>query len=191
MIAAYIRVSSTDQDPKSQRAAIIEWAEHEGINPKQLKWFEDKVTGKTLRRPAYIKLSQAVVAGEVETVIVWKLDRLTRSLLDGVQILSEWSRLGVRIVSVTQDIDLTGVTGKLVASVMFAVAEMELNHIRERQAAGIKLAKAAGKYTGRRKGATKANPARAKELHSRGLKNSEIAAVMEISLDTVKRYLAS
>jgi DNA invertase Pin-like site-specific DNA recombinase len=70
-----------------------------------------------------------------------------------------------------------------------AIAEIELQHTRERQAAGITAAKVKGIYTGRAKGATKAKPRRAKELREQGLTAPEIAQILNVSERTVWRYL--
>jgi DNA invertase Pin-like site-specific DNA recombinase len=78
----------------------------------------------------------------------------------------------------------------MIASVMFGLAEIELEYRRERQAAGIKLAKQAGIYMGRQAGTTKAKPIRAKELRDRGLTIPEIANALNTSERTVFRYLA-
>jgi len=82
-----------------------------------------------------------------------------------------------------------GTVGHLVAGVLFAIAEIELQHTRERQAAGITVAKVKGIYTGRAKGATKAKPRRAKELREQGLTAPEIAQILNVSERTVWRYL--
>jgi DNA invertase Pin-like site-specific DNA recombinase len=79
--------------------------------------------------------------------------------------------------------------GHLVAGVLFAVAEIELQHIRERQAAGIRAAKARGVFKGRKKGTTKGKPQRAQELREKGLRVEEIAQAMNTSPRTVQRYL--
>ena len=95
------------------------------------------------------------------------------------------------MVSVTQQLDFNGATGQLVASVLFAVAQMEQETRRERQAAGIAAAREAGVYIGRREGTTKAKPTRAAQLRERGLNDSEIATAMGVSRRTVQRYLAA
>jgi DNA invertase Pin-like site-specific DNA recombinase len=125
----------------------------------------------------------------VKTVVVWKLDRLARSMCDGINILTAWCESGVRAVSVTQQIDLSVTVGHLVAGVLFAIAEIELQNTKERQTAGIAAAKKRGVYKGRAKGTTKARPRRARELKGQGLTASEIARVMGISERTVRRYL--
>lgn len=78
----------------------------------------------------------------------------------------------------------------MVASVLFGIAEIELEYRRERQAAGIQVAKRRGLYRGRQKGATKATPVRARELRDRGLTAAEIASALSVSPRTVFRYLA-
>jgi DNA invertase Pin-like site-specific DNA recombinase len=105
-------------------------------------------------------------------------------------VLADWCQSDVRVVSVTQQIDLAGTVGHLIASLLFGIAEMEYQHIKERQAAGIVVAKEEGKYQGRKKGATKAKPERARALHAKGLKPPEIATALNVSERTVFRYLA-
>jgi DNA invertase Pin-like site-specific DNA recombinase len=126
----------------------------------------------------------------VKTVVVWKLDRLSRRQHEGINLLAEWGEQGVRVVSVTQQIDLSGAVGRMLASVMFGLAEIEQEYRRERQAAGIAVAKRKGVYQGRVKGTTKAQPDRAQRLRDRGLTAPEIATALGVHLRTVFRYLA-
>ena len=107
----------------------------------------------------------------------------------GINLLAEWCRQSVRVVAVTQQIDLSGPVGRMVASVLFGLAEIEWEYRRERQAAGIAVAKAQGVYHGRRKGTTKAQPQRAATLRQRGLTVREIATALGVSERTVFRYL--
>jgi DNA invertase Pin-like site-specific DNA recombinase len=136
-------------------------------------------------------LRKDIFAGKVKTVILWKLDRLARSKRDGETLLADWCGRNVRIVSVTQQIDLSGVVGQIVASVLLGLGEIELSNIRERQASGISVAKKKGIYQGRKSGTTKGKPARARELRSQGLKLKEVASALGVSTSTVKRYLAA
>lgn len=190
MIAAYLRVSTKDQDTKSQRAEIDQWRRGQGFESGKVTWYEDQETGTTLQRPAFERLQKDIFAGKVKTVIVWKLDRLSRRMIDGVNLLADWTSKGVRIVVVTQQIDLSGPIGRIIAAVMLGLAEIELENIRERQRAGIAVAKARGAYKGREPGARKASPDRARELAAKGNKPREIAAALKISERTVTRYLA-
>ena len=191
MIAAYIRVSTYQQNTDAQRAELEQWLTANGHTKKSIKWFEDKETGKDLDRPGFAAMQKAIFAGKIKTVVVWKLDRLSRNQRDGINLLADLCDRGVRVVSVTQQLDLSGVAGRLVAGVLFAIGEMELENIRERQAAGIAAAKKRGVYSGRKPGTKKASADRALELKQQGLLNREIANAMGISTATVKRYLAS
>jgi len=121
--------------------------------------------------------------------VVWKLDRLARNLKEGVNVLADWCQCGMRIISVTQQIDLSGPVGHLIASLLFGIAEIELQHAKERQAAGSALAKQRGVYTGRRRGTTKAPSARAHALRKQGLTVREIAQALGVKERTVYSYL--
>jgi len=187
-VAAYVRVSTTGQNEAGQRAEIERWLQGNGIDPSGVQFYIDKRTGDNLQRPAFEKLQRAVFAGEVGTVVVYKLDRLSRKLRDGISLLCDWCDRGMRVVSVTQGIDFNGTVGKLIASVLFAIAEMEQETRRERQAAGIAVAKKEGKYRGRRPGTTKAKPERALALRDKGLTADEIATALDVSRNTVFRY---
>ena len=186
--AAYIRVSTADQRHDLQREEIAAWAKSYRM---KITWYEDKTSGKRSTRPGLDALRKDIFSGKVKTVIVWKLDRLARSKRDGEAMLADWCGKGVRVVSVTQSIDLSGGGGQIVASVLLGLGEIELENIRERQAAGISVAKKRGVYEGRKAGTTKGEPARAVELREKGLKIGEIARSMGVSQSTVKRYLAA
>jgi DNA invertase Pin-like site-specific DNA recombinase len=189
MIGVYIRVSSQSQKGDSQQAAITQWLESHGRDVHDVRWYQDTETGKTMKRAGFQTLQADVFRGEVKTVIVWKLDRLARSLREGVNVLADWCQRDVRVVSITQQLDLSGTVGHLIASLLFGIAEMELQHIKERQAAGIAVAKEKSIYKGRKKGATKAKPERARALKAKGLNAKEIANALNISERTVFRYL--
>jgi DNA invertase Pin-like site-specific DNA recombinase len=190
MIACYCRVSSARQKTDSQKTEIQRWLRGNGVDPATAEWFEDKETGRTLDRPAFDRLQKAIFAGRVKMVVVWKLDRISRRQRDGVNLLAEWCESGVRVVAVTQQIDLSGAVGRMVASVLFGLAEIESEYRRERQAAGITVAKERGVYRGRQRGTTKASPRRALELRGRGLTVQEIATALGVSRRTALRYLA-
>ena len=100
-------------------------------------------------------------------------------------------RVRLRVIATAQGFDFAGATGKLIASVLLACGEMERENIRERQAAGIAVAKKRGKYQGRRAGTTSADPNRAHELRRQGLTRPEIAKALGVSPRTAARYLAA
>ena len=188
-VACYVRVSSRHQKTDGQEAEIRKWLAGHGIDPATVTWFIEKVSGKSLDRPQFQKLRQAVFNGEVKTVVVYKLDRISRRLKDGVNTLADWCEKGVRVVVVTQAIDLSGPVGRMIAAVLMGLSEVELEFRRERQAAGIEVAKRKGVYRGRKPGTTKGKPDRARELRDKGLNVTEIATAMGTSERTVFRYL--
>ena len=187
-VAAYIRVSSKVQNLTGQREAIIKKMKELGIS--DVEWFEDKESGKSLERESFQRLQDAIAKRKIDAVIVFKLDRISRNMRDGINVIQDWLENGVRLISASQDFDFSGVTGKLIAGVLFAVAEMERQNILERQAEGIAVAKSAGKYKGRKKGATKTKPEEALRLREKhGLSISQIAQQMGVGTATVSRYL--
>ena len=137
-----------------------------------------------MKRPVFDRLQKAIFAGAVTTVVVWKLDRISRGQRDGVNLLADWCERGVRVVAVTQQIDLSGPVGRMVASVLFGLPEIETEYRRERQAARIAEAKKRGVYRGRDRSTTKAPAPRALELRGRGLTVQEIATALGVSRRT-------
>lgn len=188
-IAAYIRVSTDDQNTAGQEAEVKAWLDRNAIKLESVEWLVDHESGKTTNRPAFKKLQEGIKAGQVNTVVCYKLDRLSRKMIDGMTLVADWASKGVRVVSVTQHIDLSGVMGQMMATMLFGFAQIELEYRVERQSAGIRQAKAKGIYKGRARGTTKAKPARAAELRAKGLQLEEIATSLGCSLRTVHRYL--
>lgn len=188
MVGVYIRISTRGQKIDGQKQEIQRWLKGNGI--KDVRWYIDKASGNNFKRPAFEQLQTDVFNGEIKTIVCWKLDRLSRSLREGINVLADWCDKGLRVVSTSQQIDFNGSLGKILAAVLLGIAEMEQELRRERQAAGIKAAKARGVYIGRQVGTTKAKPERVKALRQKGLTSSEIANSMGVSERTVFRYLA-
>tara|TARA_A100001391_G_scaffold162971_1_gene122181 strand:+ start:2007 stop:2426 length:420 start_codon:yes stop_codon:yes gene_type:complete len=134
-------------------------------------------------------MQEDIFNGKIRTVVIFKIDRLSRKMTDGITTLSNWLDQGVRLVAVTQQFDFSGTVGKMIAGLLFSIAEMEQETRKERQAAGIKVAKRKGKYKGRAAGTFKAKPSRARELRDQGFKITEISNAMNVSEITVHRYL--
>ena len=188
-IAAYVRVSTKHQKTDSQEQEIRTWLGNNGYDLSQVEWYRDKESGKTLKRPEFDRLQADIFDGRIESVICWKLDRLSRRLRDGVNLLADWCERGLKVVVVTQRIELNGAVGRMIAAVMLGLAEIELEFRAERQAAGIKAARSRGVFLGRQPGTTKAKPQRAGELRTKGLNDTEIATALGVSRRTVQRYL--
>jgi DNA invertase Pin-like site-specific DNA recombinase len=188
-VACYVRVSSRRQKDDSQRAEIEKWLDANAIDPEQVEWYADKETGKTLKRPAFDRLQTDIFHGKVRTVVLWKLDRLSRRLRDGITTLADWAERNLRVVVVTQALDFNGAIGRTLAALLLGLAEIEWEYRKERQAAGIAVAKKRGVYKGRAKGTTKSKPERAQELKTKGLTPAEIGTALGVSQRTVFRYI--
>ena len=187
-VAVYLRVSSKSQSVRSQRREIERYLDANGIaNPL---WFVDEgVSGAHMTRSGLAALKAAIFKGEVQTVVLYSLDRLARNAVEGMNLIAEWLRRNVRLVVITMQMDFSGEVGQMIASLLLHIAQMERTRIRERQAAGIAAARAAGKRWGGRKKGTglKADPKRVQELRTRGLNNHEVATALGISTRTVIR----
>jgi DNA invertase Pin-like site-specific DNA recombinase len=189
-IAVYVRVSTEEQNEQSQRAELERWLKGQGIDPATVRWYVDKgYSGDTLDRPEFEALQRAIFYGEVGTVVVYKIDRLSRKMCDGINIISEWCGRGLRIVCTSVGVDFNGTVGRIVAAVLLGIAEGEQAHRKERQAVGIAEAKKAGVYKGRKNGTLKAKPKEVLRRKNKGESIATIAKALDISKMTVCRYL--
>jgi len=136
----YARVSTDDQNLDLQRDALLK----AGCGPI----YEEAASGKSTDRPELEQCRKALRAGD--TLVVWRLDRLGRSLPDLVQIVAELEQQGVAFESLTEKIETSSAAGKLVFHVFAALAEFERNLIRERTHAGLAAARARGRKGGRK-----------------------------------------
>lgn len=186
IVAAYVRVSTVSQNEAGQIEAIRAYCKSHNLEPV---FFIDKSTGTNLDRPEYEKLDRMIFEGKVSTVLVFKIDRLSRSLREGLDVLYRWLESGVRVVSITQGFDFSGTTGKMIASLLLGVAEMEHELRDERQRAGIEIAKSKGVYQGRKAGTEVFSKDRILELRDRGLNYDEISTALGCSKKTIQRAL--
>ena len=136
----YARVSTDDQRLDLQKDALT--------GAVCIDIYEEKESGKNADRPALGYCRRALAAGD--TLVVWRLDRLGRSLPDLVQIVAELESAGVGFESLTERIETSSAAGKLVFHVFAALAEFERNVIRERTHAGLAAARARGRKGGRK-----------------------------------------
>jgi len=142
MKIGYARVSTTDQNPQMQIDALIA----AGVDPDYI--FTEHKSGKNRNRPALKDCLRMVRGGD--TLVVWKLDRLGRSLIDLIQILDELKTRGVGFHSLNDSIDTNTAAGQMLFQIMGAFAEFERNTIAERTRAGMEAARKAGKPIGGR-----------------------------------------
>lgn len=183
MKIGYARVSTKDQDLALQLNAL----EKNGC----LKIYQEKVTGTNRDRPQLQELLYQLRADDV--VVIWKLDRLGRSLKDLVSLVAEIQDKGAGLESLNDHIDITTPHGKLTFHLFAALAEFERDIISERTKAGLQAARARGRKGGRPKGLTKKAEHKAiiaEQLYNkRELSISEICDQLSISKSTLYNYL--
>ena len=185
-VAVYVRVSTSEQDSglASQKQAIEQYLKGHGIT--DATWYEDRISGAKDRRPGLDRLQKDIFSGKVKCVIVWKLDRLSRSLRHGINLLSDWLQKDVRVVAISQQLDFSGAAGNLIASVLFAVAAMERETLRENTRRGLATAKANGKVLGRPRSSWQAQ---VKPLFDSGLSGAAIAKELGASKSAVYSFI--
>ncbi len=191
-IACYIRVSEYGPNQAGQRRGINRWLKGNGIDTKSVRWYIDKSAGNSLDRPKFDRLQADILNGEVGTIVIWRLDRLSPTTRNGLEVLCNWCANSLRIVSVSQQIDFKGRVGKTIASVLRGVAEMDEQTRRERTKSGLASARARGRAGGRPKlAADEATVLKAKELQKDNtLSINDICKRLKISRSTYYRYVA-
>jgi len=176
----YARVSTLQQDEALQRDAL----HAAGVD----RIFVDKVSGKLESRPALDDLLEQARPGD--TVVVWRLDRLGRSLKHLIETVGALEARGVAFVSLTEAIDTSTPGGRLIFHVFGALAEFERELIRERTLAGLAAARARGRVGGRPTVWTPAKLSTARSMYASGDYDvSSIAKVLGVSRASVYRAL--
>ena len=181
-VIGYARVSTADQDTALQRDALLK----AGAD----RVFEDVASGAKAERPG---LAAALAyLREGDTLAVWKLDRLGRSLPHLVQTVAELAARGIGFRSLTESIDTTTPNGRLVFHLFAALADFERDLIRERTRAGLAVAKARGRNGGRRPVITPEKLAKARELiDAKGLTVREAAGRVKVGKTALYEALAA
>lgn len=183
MTFGYARVSTQDQNLDLQLEAL----RREGC----AKVFQEKASGAKTDRPELAKLLEHLREGD--TIVVWKLDRLGRSLTHLVQLVTELEARNVGLISLNDPVDTTTAQGRLVFRIFASLAEFERELIRERTNAGLQSARRRGQQLGRPEGLSKAAQDKAlvaESLYKAGKHSVEgIARHIGISKSTLYRYL--
>ena len=181
MIIGYARVSTNDQNPELQVDALKK------AGAEQI--FQEKFTGTLRERPELSQCLRMLRQGDV--LIVWKLDRLARSLKDLVEIVQDLQDRGVGFKSLTESIDTTSSGGRLVFHIFGALAEFERDLIRERTIAGLEAARARGRKGGRRPAMSKTDTQKAAAmLLDSKVTKTEVAQHFGVSRTTLNASLA-
>lgn len=183
-LIGYARVSTADQNLDSQLDAL----EAAGVEARHI--YREKKSGKNAKdRPELQKMLDELQAGDV--VIVAKLDRLGRSVIDLVTIVQQINETGAQFKALDKtNMDTTTADGRLIFGIFATLAEYERELIRARTNVGLEAAKRRGKTGGRPKvSASNEKVTKAKELSAKGLGIDDIAAAVGVSRATAYRYL--
>ena len=181
MKLGYARVSTLHQDEALQHDAL----HHAGCD----QIFVDKASGKLTSRPALDDLLAQARAGD--TVVVWRLDRLGRSLRHLIEVVADLEQRQVAFLNLTENIDTATPGGKLVFHLFGALSEFERGLIRERTLAGLAAARARGRTGGRPTVWTPEKTRAAQSMHQTGEDVTSIARVLGVSRASVYRVLQS
>lgn len=180
MRIGYARVSTQDQKPELQLDAL-KVAQCEQV-------FQEKASGKDADRPELARCLQTLRKGD--TLVVWRLDRLGRSLKHLVEIIQGLEARGVAFQSVTENVDTSSAGGRLIFHIFGALAEFERNLIRERTIAGLAAARARGRQGGRRAKLTKGDVKKAAAmLLDPAMTKAEVAKHFAVSRVTLNASL--
>ena len=179
MLIGYARVSTQDQNLELQLDALTK----AGCQ----KVFKDMVTGTRADRPGLGKALEMLREGD--TLVVWKLDRLGRSVKQLVELVSELHKQNVQFKSLTDSIDTGTPSGRFFFHVMASLAEMERDLNVERTRAGLEVARQRGRKGGRKPKMTNSKLESAKKLLASGVPPKDVAKNLGVSVPTLYRWL--
>jgi DNA invertase Pin-like site-specific DNA recombinase len=179
MLIGYARVSTQDQNLALQTEALTK----AGCK----KVFDDKVSGRRAERPGLIKALEMLREGD--TLVVWKLDRLGRSVKHLVELVGELHQQGVHFKSLTDAIDTGTPSGRFFFHVMASLAEMERELTVERTRAGLEVARQLGRTGGRKRQMTDSKIESAKKLLAKGVPPRDVAQNLGVSVPTLYRWI--
>lgn len=179
MLIGYARVSTHDQNLELQREALT----RAGCQ----KIFEDKVSGTRAERPGLAKALE--ILREEDTLVVWKLDRLGRSVKQLVDLVGDLHKQGIQFKSLTDAIDTGSPSGRFFFHVMASLAEMERELTVERTRAGLEVARQLGRKGGRKPKMTNSKIESARKLLASGIPPRDVAKNLGVSIPTLYRWL--
>jgi DNA invertase Pin-like site-specific DNA recombinase len=179
MLIGYARVSTQDQSFDLQLDAL----KKAGCK----KIFTDKISGLKTDRPGLSDAMSHLREGDV--LVIWKLDRLGRSVKGLVDFVDDLAKQGMQFRSLTDGIDTTTPAGRFFFHIMASIAQMERELIGERTKAGLEAAKKRGRVGGRKRTMTKSKIDAAKKLFRAGTSPTAVAQNLGVSIPTLYRWL--
>lgn len=197
-VALYVRVSTSsksrkgdavafDQDPAVQETPLRHLIAQRGWHAQAV--YRDRISGSKERRPGLDRMMADARRGEFDIVIVWRFDRFARSVRKLVNALEEFRGLGIDFVSHQEAVDTSTPMGKVMFTVIAAMAELERSVIGERVIAGKEFARQRGTKSGKKIGRPKVifRRDRAIELRKSGMSWREIARELGVGATTIRR----
>lgn len=181
MIRGYARVSTEEQNLDLQLDAL----QRAGCDTREI--YTDRAGGIATYRPGFTRLMEALQAGD--TLVVWRLDRLTRGVRRMLNLLPEIEARGVRLVSIMEAIDTSHAAGRLTVHVLASIAQYERELGHERVAAGIAAARQRGTKFGRPRALSPADVLAARVLLDKGMSRRAIALVFNVARMTISDAL--
>jgi DNA invertase Pin-like site-specific DNA recombinase len=179
MLIGYARVSTIDQNLDLQIEALTK------ADCKKI--FDDKISGSRAERPGLAKALEMLREGD--TLVVWKLDRLGRSVKNLIDLVGDLHRRGVQFKSLTDAIDSGTPSGRFFFHVMASLAEMERELTVERTRAGLEVARQLGRKGGRSRKMTDSKIESAKKLLANGVPPRDVAKDLGVSVPTLYRWI--
>jgi len=179
MLIGYARVSTQDQNLDLQIEALT--------NAGCKKIFHEKTSGSRAERPEFSKALEVLREGD--TLVVWKLDRLGRSVKNLVDLVGELHKHGIQFKSLTDAIDTGIPSGRFFFHVMASLAQMERELTIERTRAGLEIARELGRKGGRKRRMTDSKIESAKRLLANGMPPRDVALNLSVSIPTLYRWV--
>jgi len=184
-IAVYARVSTTDQSPEMQLAELRDYVARRGW-AVYAEYVDKGISGTKISRPELDRLMADARRRRFDIALCWRFDRFARSTAHLLAALEEFRNLGIDFVSLHESVDTTTPLGKMVFTVVAAVAELERSIIAERVKAGVARARAKGKRLGRPVG-SKVDAAKVGRLLAEGQSYRQTAKALGCSAGTIHR----
>lgn len=179
MLVGYARVSTFDQSLDLQLSALND------VGCEKL--YQDHISGTKTNRPG---LNMALeVLRKNDTLVVWKLDRLGRTVKWLIDLVNQLHQKEIHFKSITDNVDTSSASGRFFFHVMASLAQMERELIAERTKAGLAAAKAQGRIGGRKRKMTQSKIESAKKLLASGVPPKDVAQDLGVSIPTLYRWI--
>lgn len=192
----YYRVSTNEQDTDSQRVEVEKYIDSlpEDQKPSSIKIYEDKgISGSNDDRPEFLNLIHDAETGVIDTVVVYRLDRFSRSSSTAIRLLLDFEEIGVNFISITQPVLSSNVNNpfrKTLLAAFSEIAQIEREAIVMRVKAGLEAARKRGVVLGKAPTYTPEQKAEVLRLRAEGKKIREIVDIMGVGLSWVKSVAA-